>query len=100
MEKRTPHWKLSLIQDLVRAGKVRATLSAALGAEALEVYSLHSMCAIVLSLSRLDFRKSMTTYADHKIWQDVYHGCTLAGREIYLKLTVIDEVVIVSFKEL
>lgn len=35
-------------------------------------------------------RYNNATYADHKIWQDVYHGCTLAGREIYLKLTVID----------
>lgn len=50
MEKWTPHWKLSLIHDLVRAGKVRATLSATMGAEALEVYSLRGMCAIVLSL--------------------------------------------------
>jgi motility quorum-sensing regulator / GCU-specific mRNA interferase toxin len=41
----------------------------------------------------------MTTYADHRIWQDVYHPQTSAG-PIYLKLTVVEHVLIVSFKEL
>jgi len=46
-----------------------------------------------------DFYKSMTTYADHTIWQDVYRQKTMAGY-VYLKLTVMDDVLIVSFKEL
>ncbi len=41
----------------------------------------------------------MTTHADHAIWQDVYRPNTSAG-DVYLKLTVIDDVLIVSFKEL
>jgi motility quorum-sensing regulator / GCU-specific mRNA interferase toxin len=41
----------------------------------------------------------MTAYADHRFWQDVYRPKTLAG-EVYLKITVIDDVLIVSFKEL
>jgi motility quorum-sensing regulator / GCU-specific mRNA interferase toxin len=41
----------------------------------------------------------MTTHADHAIWQDVYRPRTPAG-DVYLKLTVIDDVLIVSFKEL
>lgn len=41
----------------------------------------------------------MTTHADHTIWQDVYHPKTSAG-DVYLKLTVIEDVLIVSFKEL
>jgi motility quorum-sensing regulator/GCU-specific mRNA interferase toxin len=41
----------------------------------------------------------MTTHADHRIWQDVYRAETENG-EVYLKLTVIDDVLIVSFKEL
>jgi motility quorum-sensing regulator / GCU-specific mRNA interferase toxin len=40
----------------------------------------------------------MTTHADHTIWQDVYHPTTTAG-DVYLKLTVIDDLLIVSFKE-
>ncbi len=41
----------------------------------------------------------MTTHADHTIWQDVYRPSTAVG-DVYLKLTVIDDVLIVSFKEL
>jgi motility quorum-sensing regulator/GCU-specific mRNA interferase toxin len=41
----------------------------------------------------------MTTHADHRIGQDMYHVKVAAGREVYLKLTVVDDVLIVSFKE-
>ena len=41
----------------------------------------------------------MTTHADRRVWQDVYRPKTPAG-EVYLKLTVLDDVLIVSFKEL
>jgi motility quorum-sensing regulator/GCU-specific mRNA interferase toxin len=58
------------------------------------------MCAVVMSLTTGNFYKSMTTHADHQIWQDVYRAKTIGGDEVYLKLTVIDDVLIVSFKEL
>jgi motility quorum-sensing regulator/GCU-specific mRNA interferase toxin len=54
---------------------------------------------VVLALTPADFYKSMTTHGDHRIWQDVYHART-RGVPVYLKLTVIDVVLIVSFKEL
>ncbi len=54
---------------------------------------------MVKALTPADFYKSMTTHADHRVWQDVYRPATSAG-EVYLKLTVIDDVLIVSFKEL
>ena len=57
------------------------------------------MLAIVMALSSADFHKSMTTHADHRVWQDVYRPTTPAG-DVYLKLTVMDDVLIVSFKEL
>ena len=46
-----------------------------------------------------DSHKSMTAHADHRIWHDVYRPVTEVG-EVYLKLTVINDVLIVSFKEL
>lgn len=52
-----------------------------------------------MSLTMGDFYKGMTTYADHTIWQDVYRPRTKFG-DVYLKLTVIDDVLVVSFKEL
>ena len=98
MEKRTPHCKLSHVEVLVEAGKVRATHTARTTASLLG-FDFKGMVAVVASLTMKDFYKSMTTYADHRIWQHVYRPQTSAGG-LYVKLTVTDDVLIVSFKEL
>ena len=98
MEKRTPHCLLKEVKALVAAGKVRTTHSARIGAAELG-FDLSDMLAVVTALTVADFYKSMTTHADHTVWQDVYRPSTQAG-DVYLKLTVIDGVLIVSFKEL
>ena len=100
MEKSTPHCKLLEVRALVEGGHVRATASAFGGARELGINDLSGMCAVIMSLTSTNFYKSMTTHADHRIWQDVYHARTTTGDEVYLKLTVIDDVLIVSFKEL
>ncbi len=98
MEKQSPHCTLSVVKALIEAGKVRTTHTARIGADALG-FDYAGMLAVVLALKPADFYKSMTTYADHTVWQDVYRPNTSAG-DVYLKLTVIDDVLIVSFKEL
>jgi motility quorum-sensing regulator / GCU-specific mRNA interferase toxin len=98
MEKSRPHCKLTVVKALVVAGKVRATHSARLGASALGM-ELSDVLAVLMALKPGDFYKSMTTHADHTVWQDVYRPSTGAG-DVYLKLTVMDDVLIVSFKEL
>ena len=98
MEKRTPHYKLVVVQALVAAGKVRTTHAARTGANELGL-ALSETLDVVMALTPADFYKSMTTNADNTIWQDVYRPSTQAG-DVYLKLTVIDDVLIVSFKEL
>lgn len=98
MEKRSPHCQLSVIKTLIQEGKVRSTFSALTGGAALGL-DFDGMVTVILALTPADFYKSMTTYADHRVWQDVYRPTTSAG-EVYLKLTVIDDVLIVSFKEL
>ncbi len=100
MEKGSPHCKLSVVKALVAGGQVRATASAYQGARALGIDDLNGMCALVMALTQANFYKSMTTHADHRIWQDVYHAKTSDDHDVYLKLTVIDDVLIVSFKEL
>ena len=60
---------------------------------------LSDMLVVLIALTPADFYKSMTTHADHTVWQVVYRPRTQAG-DVYLKLTVIDDVLIVSFKEL
>jgi motility quorum-sensing regulator/GCU-specific mRNA interferase toxin len=98
MEKQTPHCKLSVIKALVENGKVRTSYSAEQGAAQMGL-SVSDMLAVLQALTTADFYKSMTTHADHTIWQDVYRPITQA-EDVYLKLTVIDDVLIVSFKEL
>jgi motility quorum-sensing regulator/GCU-specific mRNA interferase toxin len=98
MEKRTAHYRLSVVHSLVTAGRVRTTRTALEGAAAMGL-GYDDILETILDLSPVDFHKSMTTHADHRTWQDVYRPATRAGRA-YLKLTVIDDLLIVSFKEL
>ena len=98
MEKSVPHCKLAMVKTLVEDGKVRTTHAARVGATALGM-ELFDMLAVVMALTPADFYKSMTTHVDHTVWQDVYRPRSQAG-DVYLKLTVIDDVLIVSFKEL
>ena len=77
---------------------MRATYSATQGAAQMG-FGFSEMLNVVTTLTSADFYKSMTTHADHTVWQDVYRPSTQAG-DVYLKLTVIDDVLIVSFKEL
>ena len=98
MEKSTPHCKLSVVKALLDAGKFQVTRTARNGAAALG-FDYPGMLAVVAALQSSDFYKSMTTHADHTIWQDVYQAATPLG-DVYLKLTVVDDLLIVSFKEL
>jgi motility quorum-sensing regulator/GCU-specific mRNA interferase toxin len=82
----------------VHFSRLRATVSALAGGAALG-FTFEEIVGVVVALTPRDFYKSMTTHADHRVWQDVYRPRTAAG-EVYLKLTVLDDVLIVSFKEL
>lgn len=84
MEKRTPHCKLAVVKALVEAGKVSATRAARTGAAGLGL-ELSDMLAVVMALTPEDFYKSMTTYADHTVWQDVYRPSTQAGGRLVPK---------------
>ena len=98
MEKRSPHYKLAVVHALVEAGKLRATGTALAGGAAVGL-DIQGLVDVVMALGHRDFRKSMTTHADHRIWQDVYCPTTSVG-DVYVKLTVIEDVLVVSFKEL
>jgi motility quorum-sensing regulator / GCU-specific mRNA interferase toxin len=101
MEKSTPHCKLQRVKALIELEQVRATNVARTGATALGL-DFEGMIAVLQALTTHDFYKSMTSHADHKIWQDVYRPCvtTDAGStDLNIKLTVVNDVLIVSFKE-
>ena len=99
MEKRTPHYSLAKIQaQMASVPDMNLTVSARSGIRSVGMAQSDAL-AIVQGLSRKEFYKSMTTHADHTIWQDVYRTSSPLG-EVYLKLTVVDDLLVVSFKEL
>jgi len=98
MEKRIPHVPLVRVLELAAAGRVRATMTAFTDADRLG-FGRPAMIDIILRLEKVDFYKSTTTYGDHTIWHDVYRPMSDVGR-LYIKLTVADDVLIVSFKEM
>ena len=57
------------------------------------------MLAVIAALSRREFYKSMTTYADHRVWQDVYHAPTPVRRDAYIKITLRGAAPVIQFKE-
>ena len=99
MEKRVPHHDLAMVQALViRVGAAAFTKTALDGGRAMGLTSAE-MLAVVAALTRRQFFKSMTTYADHRIWQDVYHAPTPVRREAYVKITLRDVAPVIQFKE-
>jgi motility quorum-sensing regulator/GCU-specific mRNA interferase toxin len=98
MEQQKPRHDLAEVKRLVRTGRVIVSGVALIGARTLGM-SYNDILDTVLLLKRDDFYKSMTAYRNHRLWQDVYRPQTSAG-PIYLKLTIEDGVVVLSFKEL
>jgi motility quorum-sensing regulator/GCU-specific mRNA interferase toxin len=52
-----------------------------------------------LTLERRNFYKSITSNQNHKEWQDVYHATAPNRKLIYIKFTVKEGVLVLSFKE-
>lgn len=97
MEKGTVHCPLPRVRQLIATGRVRSTFTALRGAAGLGL-DYPSMIDVVRRRSPREFYKSMTTYADHRQWHDVYRT-RVDGTLVYIKLCVVDDVVVVSFKE-
>ena len=99
MEKRTPHYRLAEIQRLVvELGAAAFTKTALDGGRAMGLTS-EEMLQVVASLTRRNFYKSMTTYADHRVWQDVYHADTPVEKQAYIKITLRWHAPVIQFKE-
>ena len=99
MEKHTPHYPLAEIQaQMTTVQEMNLTVSARTGMRAVGMAQIDAL-AVVRGLTRKDFYKSMTTHADHRVWQDVYHG-QWSGAVLYIKFQWAGEYFVVSFKEL
>ncbi|WP_225766765.1 type II toxin-antitoxin system MqsR family toxin [Stenotrophomonas sp. Marseille-Q4652] len=106
MEKKSAHYPLAKVKEVVAIHGVGCfTGSARKGVEEMKLTTDEALAAIA-ALERSDCYKSMTTHADHRIWQDVYHCDTPAGAA-YVKFTLIEPPdanttprVVISFKRL
>jgi len=100
MEKKKPHYSLLEIQRVVEARGVNAfTATALTGAAALGLSNAQAV-TVVLDLKQKNLYKSMTTYLDHTIWQDVYHSTLKTGLVAYIKVTLRENgTVVIQFKE-
>lgn len=100
MEKRRPTYDLEAIK--VAFGSVDAlaiTTSALRDAVALG-FDRAGVVETIGGIERRMFYKSMTTFADHRLWQDVYH-VPARGMTLYVKFQadVVTEFTVTSFKE-
>ena len=95
MEKYTPSYNLTEFKqsDFKLTVTVRRT-AAELG------FDEKGVCEVVSTMEPKHFYKSMTSYANHKIWQDVYH-VPYDNLTLYIKFTqnVVSEFTLLSFKE-
>jgi motility quorum-sensing regulator/GCU-specific mRNA interferase toxin len=96
-EKRKPTYDLEAFK--VAADRMRVTLIATRTAAALG-FGRAEIEATIQTMRRSQFYKSMTSYGDHRIWQDVYHVPSPAGT-LYVKFTAdaVSEFLLLSFKE-
>lgn len=99
MEKHTAHYDLKVIKALVMKKRMAAfTATAQQNARRMGLDASETL-AVILGLQRNMLFKSMTTHADHRIWQDVYHAPCPNGKIAYIKLTLQDGAVVIQFKE-
>jgi motility quorum-sensing regulator/GCU-specific mRNA interferase toxin len=99
-EKRTAHYDLLAVIAIVRARGAAAFTKTALDGGRLMGLTLSEMIQVVCKLTPRRLYKSMTTHRDSRVWQDVYHADTPAGKA-YVKLTLrTDGAPVIQFTEL
>jgi motility quorum-sensing regulator/GCU-specific mRNA interferase toxin len=100
MEKRKPTYDLDAFRaTFASVDRLRATGTALKGAATLG-FDRTDIVATIQTMRRSHFYKSMTSHADHRIWQDVYHVPSPMG-VLYVKFTAdtVTEFLLLSFKE-
>jgi len=100
MDKRKPTYDLEAFKAaFANVDKVNVTGTALRTAAGLG-FGRAEIVATIQTMERTQFYKSMTSYADHRIWQDVYHVPSPAG-VLYVKFTAdaVTEFLLLSFKE-
>ncbi len=99
-EKKKPSHDLEAFQQAFASVEVlKVTGTAVRDAAALD-FGRQEIIDILQTMRPAHFYKSMTSHADHRVWQDVYHVPSVAG-VLYVKFTsdVLTGFYLLSFKE-
>ncbi len=100
MEKLKPHYALAKIKvAFADPSALNRTFSSRQGADDLDMDDV-AVVAAIQALTPSDFDKSMTSKADHRVWQDVYKPM-VGGQTLYVKFTLDAQqaLLLISFKE-
>ena len=73
MEKRKPTYGLAAIKAAIGAAETLSITSSALRDAVGLGFDRGGIAKVIQTIERHMFYKSMTTHADHRVWQDVYH---------------------------
>jgi motility quorum-sensing regulator/GCU-specific mRNA interferase toxin len=101
LEKRKPTHDLERFKRVCGdADRLEMTAVAARSAQKLG-FATADVARLIQTMDRRMFYKSMTSNADHRRWQDVYHVPVDRDLTIYLKFTddTVTEFFVLSFKE-
>lgn len=100
MEKRRPTYDLHAIKAVLGSNETLAMTTTALRDALALGFDGSAVAQTIASIEGRMFFKSMTTHADHRVWQDVYH---VPARDLTLyvkfQVDVVTEFTVMSFKE-
>ena len=100
MDKRKPTYDLDAFKAAFASVETLQATGVALRSAASLGFGRAEIVATIQTMRRSHFYKSMTSYADHRVWQDVYHVPLELGL-LYVKFTAdaVTEFLLLSFKE-
>ena len=100
MEKRRPTYDLEAIKLSIGSPETLAITTSALQDALALGFDRTGIAETIIGIDSSMFFKSMTTFADHRVWQDVYH-VSARGFQLYVKFqaNLVTEFVVMSFKE-
>ena len=99
-EKRQPTYDLEAFKAAFSSVERLAVTGTALRSAAALGFGRTEIVATIQTMQREHFYKSMTAYAHHRLWQDVYHIPSSVG-VLYVRFTadVSTKFLLLSFKE-
>lgn len=101
MEKRKPTYDLEAVKAAIGSARTLAITTTALMNAASLGFDRNGIATVIQTITRSMFYKSMTTYNDRRVWQDVYYVPTENGLTLYVKFqaNVVTQFTVMAFKE-